>query len=58
MTYRTYCRLCGEEFESEWHLCIMMWKWSHARRNHPDVFREGFEKGRVYENADRGRRGR
>lgn len=40
MTYHTYCVLCGEEFESEWHLRIMMWKWSHARRNHPDVFRE------------------
>lgn len=40
MTYHTYCRICREEFESEWHLRIMMWKWGYARRNHPDVFRK------------------
>lgn len=40
MIYYTRCKLCGERFESEWYLRIMMWKWSHARRNHPDVFRK------------------
>lgn len=40
MMFYTHCKLCGEEFESEWHFRIVMWKYSHLRRNHPHEFRE------------------
>lgn len=34
----TYCKLCGEEFESKWSFRVRMWKWSHLRRSHPYEF--------------------
>lgn len=40
MTFYTHCRLCDERFESEHRLRITMWRWSHARKNHPEIFRK------------------